>query len=45
MGFIENEKEVMKVLENAVRDTVRVVGEAHKDIFRTFQHGSTPNSG
>jgi nondiscriminating aspartyl-tRNA synthetase len=36
MGFIENEKEVMKVLENAVRDTVRVVGEAHKDIFERF---------
>ncbi len=36
MGFIENEREPMKVLENAVRDTVKVVGEKHKDIFDRF---------
>jgi nondiscriminating aspartyl-tRNA synthetase len=36
MGFIENEREPMKVLENAVRDTVKKVGELHKDIFTRF---------
>ena len=36
MGFIENEREPMKTLENAVRDTVKVVGELHKDIFTRF---------
>ncbi len=36
MGFIENEREPMKVLENAVRDTVKKVGELHKDIFSRF---------
>ena len=36
MGFIENEREPMKVLENAVRDTVKTVGELHKDMFARF---------
>lgn len=36
MGFIENESEPMKVLENAIRDTVQKVGEAHRDIFIRF---------
>ena len=36
MGFIENEREPMKVLENAVRDTVKKVGELHKDMFARF---------
>jgi len=36
MGFIENERDVMKVLENAVRDTVKTIGELHKDIFAHF---------
>ena len=37
MGFVENEREPMKVLENAVRDTVKKVGELHKDIFVRFK--------
>ena len=36
MGFIENEREPMKILENAIRDTVRTVGQKHKDIFDRF---------
>ena len=36
MGFIENEREPMKVLEIAVRDTVKRVGELHADIFTRF---------
>ena len=36
MGFVENESEPMKVLENAVRDTVNTVGKLHKDIFARF---------
>ena len=36
MGFIENEREPMKVLENAIRDTVKVVGELHGDMFARF---------
>ncbi len=36
MGFVEDEREPMKTLENAVRDTVKVVGELHKDIFTRF---------
>ena len=36
MGFVENESEPMKVLETAIRDTVKVVGELHKDIFARF---------
>ncbi len=37
MGFVENELEPMKVLENAVRDTVKAVGEKHPDIFARFK--------
>lgn len=36
MGFIENELEPMKVLENTIRDTVKSVGELHPDIFARF---------
>lgn len=36
MGFIENELEPMKVLENVIRDTVRDVAEKHKDILDRF---------
>ncbi len=36
MGFIENEREPMKVLENAVRDTVNALAKKHKDIFTRF---------
>jgi nondiscriminating aspartyl-tRNA synthetase len=36
MGFIENETEPMQVLENAIRDTVKKVGELHADIFTRF---------
>src|SRR3989338_6726897 len=36
MGFIENERDVMKVLEQTVRDTVKTIGELHKDIFAHF---------
>lgn len=36
MGFIENERQPMRVLEQAVRDTVKAVGELHKDIFTRF---------
>ena len=36
MGFIENEREPMKVLENAVRDTVKTVEKLHKDMFARF---------
>ena len=37
MGFVENERDPMKVLENAVRDTVKKVGELHPDIFARFK--------
>ena len=37
MVFIENEREPMKVLENAIRDTVKIVGEKHEDIFVRFK--------
>ncbi len=36
MGFIENEREPMAVLEQAIRDTIRAVGEQHADIFKRF---------
>lgn len=36
MGFIENEREPMKVLENAIRDTVQTVAKKHADIFARF---------
>ncbi len=37
MGFIENEREPMKVLENTVREVVKTVSEKHKDIFERFK--------
>ncbi|MDO8593441.1 MAG: aspartate--tRNA(Asn) ligase [bacterium] len=40
MGFIENEREPMTVLEAAIRDTVHAVSGAHSDIFKRL--GSTP---
>lgn len=33
MGFIESEREPMKVLEQTMKDVVKEVGEKHKDIF------------
>ncbi len=36
MGFIQDERDVMKVLENTVRETVKAVGEKHADIFARF---------
>ncbi len=36
MGFIQNEREPMAVLEQAVKDTVRAVAEAHSDVFARF---------
>jgi len=36
MGFIENENEPMQALEQAIKDTVKVVGEKHGDIFARF---------
>jgi len=36
MGFIQDEREPMKVLENAIRDTVEAVGKIHADIFTRF---------
>jgi nondiscriminating aspartyl-tRNA synthetase len=36
MGFIQNELEPMKVLETAIRDTVRTVSERYSDTFALF---------
>ncbi len=36
MGFIENEREPMKVLENTIRYTVEQVTKEHGDIFARF---------
>jgi nondiscriminating aspartyl-tRNA synthetase len=36
MGFIKDEREPMKVLEQTIRDTVAAVGEKHADIFKRF---------
>ena len=36
MGFIENEREPMAVLEQIIRDVVRVVGEKHAEMFARF---------
>lgn len=36
MGFIENEREPMAVLEQVMRDVVQAVGEKHADIFTHF---------
>ena len=40
MGFIENEREPMRVLETAIRDTMQKVSAGHADMFARF--GSTP---
>jgi nondiscriminating aspartyl-tRNA synthetase len=34
MGFIENERDVMAVLETVIRDTVNAVAEKHADVFK-----------
>jgi len=36
MGFVESEREPMKVLENTVRDTVNKIAELHGDMFARF---------
>ena len=36
MGFIEDEREPMRVLEEVVRETVEEVGKIHKDVFSRF---------
>jgi nondiscriminating aspartyl-tRNA synthetase len=36
MGFVENETEPMRILESTIRETVKVVGEKHADIFARF---------
>lgn len=36
MGFIKDEKEPMKVLETAIKDTVKAVSEKHPDMFARF---------
>lgn len=36
MGFIENEKDVMGVLQKSIQDVVKVVSEKHSDIFKKF---------
>ncbi len=36
MGFIENEREPMAVLEQVIRDTVNAVAKRHADIFARF---------
>ncbi len=41
MGFIANERDPMRVLERAIFDTVKAVGEAHADVFERF-HTNVP---
>lgn len=36
MGFIENEREPIKILEQAIKDTVRSVTKIHPEIFKRF---------
>lgn len=36
MGFIENERDSMMVLEQTIRDVVKAVSEKHADIFARF---------
>lgn len=36
MGFVESEREPMKVLEQAVRDVVKAVSVEHADVFARF---------
>lgn len=37
MGFIKDHHDVMKVLEEVVRDTVKAVAEKHADVFERFE--------
>ncbi len=37
MGFIQNEREPMKMLEEVIKETVKEVGEKHADIFERFK--------
>ncbi len=37
MGFIKDEREVMKELQTTIQDVVKAVGETHADIFATFK--------
>lgn len=37
MGFIKNHLDVMAVLENVIRDTVKEVVEKHSDVFARFE--------
>lgn len=37
MGFIKDERDVMQVLENVIRDTVKTVSSEHADIFLRFK--------
>lgn len=37
MGFIEDERDVMAVLEGVVRDACRAVGERHPGVFAQFE--------
>lgn len=36
MGFIEDERDVMRMLETVIRDVVRTVSERHADVFAAF---------
>lgn len=44
MGFIQDHADVMRVLEQTIRDTVEAVGEKHRDIFSRL-HSSVPKLG
>src|SRR5579872_3187471 len=37
MGFIENERDVMKVLENVIRQVVKTVSQKHADMFSVLK--------
>jgi nondiscriminating aspartyl-tRNA synthetase len=37
MGFIQNELDVMRVLENTIKQTVKIVTEKHADMFERFK--------
>jgi nondiscriminating aspartyl-tRNA synthetase len=40
MGFIDDERDPMRVLEIAIKETVQAVGDTHADMFARF--GTTP---
>jgi nondiscriminating aspartyl-tRNA synthetase len=44
MGFINDHTDVMRVLEQTVRDTIEMVGKPHEDIFIRL-HSSIPKLG